>query len=63
MMDPAVGSSNSSVGEFGWTGMAGTYTAIDPSEHFSIVYMHQMLPNMEEYHHHRIRAAAYGCLE
>jgi CubicO group peptidase (beta-lactamase class C family) len=63
MMDPAAGSSNSSVGEFGWTGMAGTYTAIDPLEHFSIVYMHQMMPNMEEYHHHRIRAVAYGCLE
>jgi CubicO group peptidase (beta-lactamase class C family) len=63
MMDPAAGHSNGSTGEFGWTGMAGTWTAIDPSEGFSAVYMHQMMPNMEEYHHVRIRAAAYGCLK
>ncbi|GHV69378.1 serine hydrolase [Spirochaetia bacterium] len=63
MMDPAAGGCNGSVGEFGWTGYAGTWTFIDPAEGFSGVYMHQMLPNMEEYHHHRVRAAAYGCLE
>ncbi|NLN40520.1 MAG: serine hydrolase, partial [Clostridiales bacterium] len=39
-----------------------TYTVIDPSEGFSIVYMHQMMPNMEEYHHHRVRAVAYSCI-
>ncbi len=63
MMDPAAGYSPSSVGEFGWTGFSGTYTSIDPSEGFSVVYMHQMNPNMEEFHHHRIRAAAYGLLK
>ncbi|GHT97248.1 serine hydrolase [Spirochaetia bacterium] len=63
MMDPAAGGSNGSIGEFGWTGFAGTWTFIDPAEGFSGVYMHQMLPNREEYHHHRVRAAAYGCLE
>lgn len=62
MMDPAAGHSNSSIGEFGWTGAAGTWASIDPSEGFSVVYMHQLLPNMEEYHHLRVRAAAYGCL-
>jgi len=63
MMDIAEGHSNGSVGEFGWTGALGTYVSIDPSERFSIVYMHQMLPNMEEYHHLRVRAVANGCLE
>lgn len=63
MMSTAEGNSNGSVGEFGWTGYPGTYVSIDPSEAFSVVYMHQMDPNMEEYHHHRIRAAAYGCLK
>lgn len=63
MIDPASGHSNSSLGEFGWTGAAGTYTAIDPSERFSIVYLHQLSPNREEYHHLRVRAAAYGCLK
>ncbi|AZK46634.1 serine hydrolase domain-containing protein [Paenibacillus lentus] len=62
MMDPAAGHSNSSLGEFGWTGAAGTWASVDPSEGFSVVYMHQLFPNMEEYHHPRVRAAAYGCL-
>ena len=63
MMDPAAGYSPTDVGEFGWTGVAGTYTSIDPEEGFSVVYMHQLDPNQEEEHHHRIRAAAYGLLE
>ena len=62
MMDPAAGGCTSSIGEFGWTGLAGTWTSIDPSEGFSAVYMHQMIPNQEEYYHHRIRAAVYGGL-
>uniref|UniRef100_UPI00047BB416 serine hydrolase domain-containing protein n=1 Tax=Caldanaerobius polysaccharolyticus TaxID=44256 RepID=UPI00047BB416 len=62
LMNPAEGNSNSSVGEFGWTGALGTYVSIDPSEGFSLVYMHQMIPNMEEYHHLRVRSVAYGCL-
>ncbi len=62
MMDLAKGGANSSVGEFGWTGMLGTWTSIDPSEGVSAVYMHQMMPNMELYHHLRVRAAAFGGL-
>lgn len=62
LMNPAEGNSNSSIGEFGWTGALGTYVSIDPSEGFSIVYMHQMIPNMEVYHHLRVRSVAYGCL-
>ena len=57
------GVSNSTPGEFGWTGAAGTWTSIDPQNHFSAVYMHNTFPNNEEYHHMRIRAAAYGMLE
>ena len=62
MMRPA-GVTNMSVGEFGWTGMAGTWASIDPSENFSVVYMHQTVPNNEEYHHHRVRSVAYGCIK
>jgi len=51
------------VGDFGWTGAAGTWVTIDPSEKFSAVYMHQMFPNMEEYHHLRVRAAVNACLK
>ena len=63
MLNTAQGHSNGSVGAFGWTGLAGTYTEIDPSEGVSIVYMHQMDPNFEEYHHLRVRNVAYGCLK
>lgn len=63
LMSTAKGYSNGSVGEFGWTGMLGTYVSVDPKERFSIVYMHQMDPNMEEFHHLRVRAVANGCLE
>lgn len=62
MMNPA-GVTNMSVGEFGWTGAAGTWTSIDPSEGLSVVYMHQTMPNNEYYHHHRVRSVAYGCIE
>ncbi|KNY27814.1 serine hydrolase domain-containing protein [Pseudobacteroides cellulosolvens] len=62
LMSTAQGHSNGSVGEFGWTGMLGTYVSIDPQEGFSVVYMHQMEPNMEEYHHLRVRAVANGGL-
>ncbi len=59
MMDLSQGC-NSSVGEFGWTGLMGTWVGIDPEEKTSIVYMHQMFPNMEAYMHPRIRNAANG---
>ena len=62
MMDIA-GVSNSTPGEFGWTGAAGTWTSIDPKHHFSVVYMHNTFPNNEEYHHMRVRAVAYGMIE
>ena len=62
MMEPA-GVTNMSVGEFGWTGAAGTWASIDPSEGVSVIYMHQTMPNNEYYHHHRVRSVAYGSLE
>ncbi|WP_172195456.1 serine hydrolase domain-containing protein [Saccharibacillus qingshengii] len=62
LIDRAAGGSSSPLGEFGWTGMAGTWTSISPETNTAIVYMHQMLPNMEEHYHLRVRAAAYGAL-
>ena len=60
MMDPAAGGSNGSVGEFGWSGLLGTWVSVDPEEKTSIVYMHQSFPNREEYAHLRMRAVANG---
>jgi len=51
-----------SVGSFGWTGGFGTWCEADPVTHTSIVYMHNMTPNDEQYHHHKVRAAAYAGL-
>lgn len=62
MMDPAAGGCNSNIGEFGWMGYAGTLVYIDPAEGLSIVYMQQMVPNLEEYHLPRLRDVVYGAL-
>ena len=62
MVDPAAGGSNGSHGEFGWAGLAGTWTLIDPGEGLSAVYMQQLLPSLEPYQVPRLRAVIYGAL-
>lgn len=62
MMSPHIGGSNSSTGEFGWSGLAGTWVLIDPKEKLSAVYMQQMMPNLEAYHQPRLRNVIYGSL-
>ena len=63
LMDKYQGHSNGSIGQFGWTGGSGTWAEADPSEGTSVVYMHNLQPNLEEYHHLRMRAAVYACLD
>jgi CubicO group peptidase (beta-lactamase class C family) len=62
MKSPPAGGSNSSIGEFGWSGLAGTWVLIDPKEKLSAVYMQQMMPNLEAYHQPRLRNVIYGSL-
>jgi len=62
LIDPTAAHYGGSIGEFGWTGMSGTYALIDPAEQLSIVYMHQRIPNMEVEHHLRLRNVVYSCL-
>lgn len=62
MIDPAAGGCNGSIGEFGWSGLAGTWVMIDPKEQLSAVYMQQMLPNFEAYHQPRLRNVIYGSI-
>jgi len=62
LLNKAGGNHNGSLGAFGWTGGSGIWAEADPKEGVSIVYMHNMMPNEELYHHHRVRAVAYGCL-
>ena len=63
LMDKAEGNHNGSIGSFGWTGGSGIWVEADPKEGLAIVYMHNMRPNEELYHHLRVRATAYGCIE
>ena len=53
---------NGHLGCFGWTGGSGSWVEADPVTGMSIAYMHNMMPNEELYHHHRVRAVAYGCM-
>jgi CubicO group peptidase (beta-lactamase class C family) len=62
MMDQAKGGINGSIGEFGWSGLAGTWVLVDLKEKLSAVYMQQMLPNFEAYHQPRLRNVIYGTL-
>ncbi len=62
LMDKGAGSHNGSVGAFGWTGGFGTWAEADPVRKLSLVYMHNMVPNEERYHHLRFRNTAYACI-
>jgi len=62
MIDKAAGGSNSSIGEYGWSGMAGTYVAIDPALELTYVYAQQLIPSREDYVAPRLRNVIYGCL-
>lgn len=63
LVDKNKGNHNGSLGAFGWTGGFGTWCEADPTEGVSIVYMHNMMPNMERFYHLTMRNAAYGCIE
>ncbi len=56
-------SSGANIGEFGWTGYMGTFCEVDPAEGLSIIYMHNSVPNQEEYTHPRIRNIVYGAID
>ena len=62
LIDKAAGNNNGSLGSFGWTGGFGTYCEADPEEGLSIVYMHNLMPNDEQYYHPRVRNASYGLI-
>ena len=62
MVDPALGGSNGSIGEFGWGGAAGATLLVDPAERLALVYSHFMLNQQEPYYQPRLRNVLYGCL-
>ncbi|MBQ2817159.1 MAG: beta-lactamase family protein [Clostridia bacterium] len=61
MMEPGLSGSLSSIGEFGWFGMAGSYMLMDPKTGLSVVYMEQVIPNFGwNFPHPRLRNAVYS---
>jgi CubicO group peptidase (beta-lactamase class C family) len=62
LADRTAGGNNSSIGEFGWSGYAGTSVIIDPSAELVVVYMQSMIPSKEDYVFPRLRNVVYGCL-
>lgn len=62
LVEPEEGGVNGSIGEFGWSGMAGSYVVMDPEKKLTIVYMQQLVPSTEEEIHPRLRNIVYGCL-
>lgn len=62
LIDKGAGSHNGPLGAFGWTGGFGTWAEADPVRKLSLVYMHNMAPNEEYYHHLRFRNTAYACI-
>ena len=62
MVNRAEGGSNSNIGEFGWSGLAGTFVLIDSAAKLTYVYAQQLSPSMEEFIAPRLRNIVYGCL-
>ncbi len=62
LMDRASSGSNSSIGEFGWGGLAGTWMMVDPKEEAAAVFMQQLWPSMSEYIQPRLCAAINAAL-
>ncbi|MGN7358484.1 serine hydrolase domain-containing protein [Paenibacillus sp. SAF-054] len=52
----------SPLGEFGWSGAAGSLAIIDPGSQVTVMYAQHMLNNQEPYVHPRLRNLVYTCL-
>lgn len=63
MVDPALGGSLSSVGEFGWGGAAGSTVLVDTDKKLGVFYAHHMLNQQEAYYQPRLRNVIYACLD
>ena len=66
LIDKAASGSNGSIGEFGWTGAAGSWIMVDMDEQIAVTYMHQLFPmndNLQDYCHPRVRNVVYGALD
>jgi len=52
----------SPLGEFGWSGLAGSLAIIDPDSQLTVMYAQHLLNNKESYVHPRLRNIVYSCM-
>ncbi|MCR5557203.1 MAG: beta-lactamase family protein [Butyrivibrio sp.] len=62
LTDPALATSNGSIGEYGWDGMAGTYFFVDPTEELILIYMQQIDGGCDYSFIRGIRQIVYGAI-
>ncbi|MBQ3797402.1 MAG: serine hydrolase [Butyrivibrio sp.] len=62
LTDPALATSNGSIGEYGWDGMAGTYFFVDPTEELIVIYMQQIEGGCDYSFIRGIRQIVYGAI-
>ncbi|CAI6087039.1 serine hydrolase domain-containing protein [Cohnella sp. JJ-181] len=52
----------SPLGEFGWSGAAGSLAIIDPASQLTVMYAQHLVNNQEPYVHPRLKNIVYACL-
>ena len=62
LADKALSGSTGNLGEFGWSGAAGSTLIADPGIGLSVFYAQHMLNPQEEYYQPRVRNLAYTCI-
>ena len=63
LVDRQEGGLNAPLGEFGWSGMAGTYVVIDTENNLAVFYSQQMDNSLEWYTAPRLKNIVYSCID
>jgi CubicO group peptidase (beta-lactamase class C family) len=62
VIDPVRAQVPSSIGEFGWGGMASTAFWVDPAEDLSVVFMTQLMPSTAYNFRGQLKSIVYGAI-
>jgi CubicO group peptidase (beta-lactamase class C family) len=62
MLDPAKALVPSSVGEYGWGGLASTAFWVDPAEELTVIFMTQLIPSTIYGFRPQLKAIVYGAI-
>jgi CubicO group peptidase (beta-lactamase class C family) len=61
-LDPVRAQTPSSVGEFGWGGMASTAFWVDPAEDLTVVFLTQLVPSATFNFRGQLKSIVYGAI-